>query len=39
MTETALRRELGDERVPRLLFALLSEGLVQRRSGRVSLPI
>jgi A/G-specific adenine glycosylase len=39
MTETALSRELGDERVPRLLFALLSEGLVQRRSGRVSLPI
>jgi hypothetical protein len=38
MTESALRREIDDDRVPRLLFALVSEGLVERRAGRVSLP-
>jgi len=38
MTEAALRRELGDERVPRLVRALASEGLVRRQGRRVMLP-
>jgi DNA-binding IclR family transcriptional regulator len=38
LTESALRRELDDHRVPRLLNALAREGLVERRAGRVSLP-
>jgi A/G-specific adenine glycosylase len=38
MTETALRHELADERVPRLVSALASEGLVRRHGSRVELP-
>ena len=38
MTEAALRRDLEDERVPRLVRALASEGLVRRRGRRVELP-
>jgi A/G-specific adenine glycosylase len=37
-TVAALRRELADERVPRLVAALASEGLVRRRGRRVELP-
>lgn len=36
---TALRRAIDDERVPRLVDALVNEGLVERRGGRVRLPV
>jgi len=38
MTEAALRRELADARVPRLVRVLASEGLVRRRGRRIELP-
>ena len=38
MSVVALRRAVGDERVPRLVNALVSEGLVERRGRRVALP-
>ena len=38
MSVVALRRAVGDERVPRLVSALVSEGLVERRGRRVALP-
>ena len=38
LTVTALRRELRDERVGRLVSDLAREGLVERRGGRVALP-
>jgi A/G-specific adenine glycosylase len=37
-TVAALRRELGDSRVGRLVSELAREGLVERRGGRVALP-
>jgi A/G-specific adenine glycosylase len=39
MTANAVRRELADDRVLQLLFALVSEGLVQRHGRRVRLPV
>jgi A/G-specific adenine glycosylase len=37
-TIATLRRELADERVPRLARALIAEGLIQRQGVTVSLP-
>jgi A/G-specific adenine glycosylase len=39
LTVMALRRELRDERVGRLVSDLTREGLVERRGGRVALPV
>jgi A/G-specific adenine glycosylase len=38
MSAAALGREVGDDRVPRLIAALADEGLVERRGRSVSLP-
>ena len=38
MSVVGLRRAIGDERVPRLVRALIREGLVERRGRRVALP-
>ena len=39
MTDAALRREVGDARVPDLLAALVQEGLVERTGRSVRLPL
>jgi A/G-specific adenine glycosylase len=39
MTGAALLRELDDARVPRLVGALVNDGLVERRGRRVMLPV